>query len=650
MGASFFFKRGQRDRADIHRFFSTLAAQLSRSIPTIRPLVERAIQSDPHIGQKGPRLQFDELILRPLTSPNTGPSQLVFLVIDALDECELDSHMQMVVDLLAKIQAKSKHDIRIFLTSRPELPLRLGFKNLTSNQYTSVVLQEIQLSIIREDFTLYLRHHLSSITSDHDLPQSWLGDKDIASLVQMAVPLFIFAATISRFISDPMWSPKAQLEFILRYKTTRMDSMDRTYEPILARLFQGDTLRRGRLTKDLHLILGPVIILGEPLSRRALSNLLGIDEGTIYNRLRAFHAALQVSSDPTAPIRPHHLSFVDFLLDQTRQSSDKFSIDGRSTHQQVAERCLTLLLSTKQLKKDICGILDGETMLHDVSAEHISRFMAPELQYACRYWVYHLSRADTIDDNAQGDILRFLETRFLFWVEALSLLGRFSESVLMLQALMDMKLATSSSFGLSRRLIMVVEDAFRFLKFSRSAIETDCRELYTLALVFAPTGSQVRQNYANQLPNWIVRFPAVKKHWDELLHVLENKTSDEFMCLGFSNNHLLSAGNFLGGITIWDTITGEIEHMIEGHDDKITSILFSHDDYYLISGSWDKTIKFWNVASGELRLTMEADDIVTAIAISPEGLLLSAAPCGSILVWEVESSSISRRLPGHSSS
>jgi hypothetical protein len=54
--------------------------------------------------------------------------------------------------------------------------------------------------------------------------------------------------------------------------------------------------------------------------------------------------------------------------------------------------------------------------------------MPPELQYACMYWVHHQTKVD-FEPNGINDVYDFLKTHFLHWLEALSLIGRISESI-----------------------------------------------------------------------------------------------------------------------------------------------------------------------------------------------------------------------------
>jgi WD40 repeat protein len=50
---------------------------------------------------------------------------------------------------------------------------------------------------------------------------------------------------------------------------------------------------------------------------------------------------------------------------------------------------------------------------------------------------------------------------------------------------------------------------------------------------------------------------------------------------------------------VWDVATGEEKAKLEGHSDGVLSVAFSPDGKTVVSGSEDKTIRVWNVATGE---------------------------------------------------
>jgi hypothetical protein len=67
LGGSFFFKRGEGDRGNAARFFTTIAAQLTTNVPSLSPFIGNAIDADPAISEKSLKKQFEKLILQPLS-------------------------------------------------------------------------------------------------------------------------------------------------------------------------------------------------------------------------------------------------------------------------------------------------------------------------------------------------------------------------------------------------------------------------------------------------------------------------------------------------------------------------------------------------------------------------------------------------------
>jgi hypothetical protein len=88
------------------------------------------------------------------------------------------------------------------LTSRPELPLRLGFRDITDD-HQDLILYKIPKPVIEHDISLFLEHRLAKIRREQLLPPDWPGSINIQTLAMMLVLLFIFAATICRILEDP---------------------------------------------------------------------------------------------------------------------------------------------------------------------------------------------------------------------------------------------------------------------------------------------------------------------------------------------------------------------------------------------------------------------------------------------------------------
>jgi hypothetical protein len=188
LGASFFFKRGERDRGTAALFFTTIAAQLISKESALAPYVRNAVDSDPAISGKAMKEQFEKLILLPLGHVYRDPDNPVriAIVVDALDECDRDDDVKGIIYQLSQAKTLSLVRLRIFVTSRPELPIRLGFTSI-KGKYQDLVLHEIPEPIIEHDISTFFEYKLAKIRNEYNslalddmqLPSDWPGHKNI---------------------------------------------------------------------------------------------------------------------------------------------------------------------------------------------------------------------------------------------------------------------------------------------------------------------------------------------------------------------------------------------------------------------------------------------------------------------------------------
>jgi WD40 repeat protein/putative methionine-R-sulfoxide reductase with GAF domain/CheY-like chemotaxis protein len=91
-----------------------------------------------------------------------------------------------------------------------------------------------------------------------------------------------------------------------------------------------------------------------------------------------------------------------------------------------------------------------------------------------------------------------------------------------------------------------------------------------------------------------------------------------------------------------------LSHTIRGHSDWVTSVAFSTDGRRLASGSWDKSVKFWDVPTGaELHDFSGAAKRIQALAYSHDGRWLAAENADdSVTLWDTKSDGKSRTLAG----
>lgn len=433
LGASFFFERGEGDRGNARKLFPTIARQLAINIPQMMPALQAIARADPSIAAKAMREQFKTLLLqplqrleRPVLSAQALSIQTMVIVIDALDECEGDNDIRLILQLLPELQNLAALRLRVLLTSRPDLPVRLGFSKIASEDHRDLILHDIPEEVIAHDITLFLNHRLTEVRTERSLPTDWPCDGDFQKLVALSVPLFIFAATICRLFEDPVWDPTDSLADILTHQNDE-SKLDSTYLPVLDRLLYGQHgKRREILVTEFQQIIGVIVTLESPLSVISLAKLLGFSKDLIQLRLNPLHSVLRVPDDETIPVRLFHLSFRDFLLDSETRQKTPFGINEIEIHYILTRQCI---LKCHDLRRNTCELPSDGTNIFEIDWESINDHLLPELQYACRYWIYHLVRCTdcTGFKNIIQDAFLLLRKHLLHWIEAMSLMGLTSE-------------------------------------------------------------------------------------------------------------------------------------------------------------------------------------------------------------------------------
>jgi RNA polymerase sigma factor (sigma-70 family) len=76
-------------------------------------------------------------------------------------------------------------------------------------------------------------------------------------------------------------------------------------------------------------------------------------------------------------------------------------------------------------------------------------------------------------------------------------------------------------------------------------------------------------------------------------------------------------------IYLRDVTTGRVLQECRGHSKWVRSLAFSADGRTLVSGSHDKSVRFWDVATGKELRRFDEPDMVLAVALSPDGKALA---------------------------
>ena len=438
LGASFFFSRGGGDLGHAGKFVSTLAYQLAKSSSILKRFICDVIAEQDDITHQSLFNQWKELIIRPLSRIDSSKSHLVF-VIDALDECEREDDIKLILRLFIQAKDLTAVRLRVILTSRPEVAIRLGFQVMPEITHQNLDLRDIPREIVKHDISEFMRHELGKIRDTRGLPTDWPNETIIRRLVEKSDCLFIYAATACRFVGNQNWNPKKQLSLILQDipDSSSIANLDHMYLQVLRHAINEDHDKKkiNELSKRFRQIVGPIVVLYDVLSSSALGRLLSIEIEDIDLALNPLHSVLNIPKNQESFIRLLHPSFRDFVLDKERCPDKHFWIDRKTVHINLVKNCLRLLFNT--LKRDMCDLKSSDHVACEVQSNQIDFYLPKSIQYACRYWVAHLEHVDPHHRNEvglhdNGYIYLFLQMHFLHWLEVLSLIGRMSEGVLMI--------------------------------------------------------------------------------------------------------------------------------------------------------------------------------------------------------------------------
>ena len=353
-------------------------------------------------------------------------------MIDALDECDNDKNIRIILQLLAEARSLKRVQLRVFVTSRPEAPIRYGYYQLPENERYDVILHNISPSIIEHDISIFLEYNLRVIGKEHTQDADWPGAEVIKTLVHKASGLFIWAATACRFIREGLFAEE-RLRTLLQGGASTIATPEEQLSEIYITVLQNSVQpafsqhEKNGFCGMLRCILGSIVALSSPLPVNSLSRLLVTPKHRVDRILKDLHAILDIPEHPMRPLRLHHPSFRDFLLDKERCGDLNFWVEEKQAHQTLVESCIKLMLTS--LRQDICGLDVPSVLATDLESSRVKQYLPLEVQYACLYWVEHLYKSGIqLNDNDQ--VHQFLQIHFLHWLEALSWMRRMSEAIL----------------------------------------------------------------------------------------------------------------------------------------------------------------------------------------------------------------------------
>ncbi|KAH8824122.1 WD40-repeat-containing domain protein [Flagelloscypha sp. PMI_526] len=635
--ASSYFCSIQLDSRASRRLVPTIIRHLASRYTIFRQQLVSRLAGHPDYCYAPLPVQFQELFCAPWNAlvEKSGDIPSCVVVIDALDECNSgESALGLILDAIDHGQLQG---IKFLLTSRPAP--RFVERVLKQSRGTHIALHELSKANVSNDIEAFLQEQL----------QGQLKSTQIRELASQADGLFIFASTLVKYI-EPSYELTPQekqirLQQILTSSHQRdCPGLETLYSCIIRDALSSEKFGVAGFRRRL-LILQTVVSTHQATSANTIADIVRMNVEDVITLINSLHSVL-FTTGPSEPIFVIHASFRDFVVSQ---GQEPFRCDPSSLHSTLARYCLSRLRGG--LKFNICNVQSSFTMDSDLPSPIAT--VGESLAYACQHWWGHIKRCNTdMQQDMREDIIRLLEEKGLFWIEAMSLLRH--ESV-------------------CRNIWIEIASA------SWIHSGTIWRPPSALNVADPPRMSQLASEAAKMISAFMSMSPKITSHlylsilacWEDenvncwksqfqlLPRVVSRRIDNMKSCIAMwdvgssvlsvavsLNGRYIISGSWDNAIRLWDAETGRHLRTLDGHDDSVRSLAFSFDCAHVVSGSNDNTVRIWDADSWEqFRLLDGHEDAVRSVAFFPDGKhILSGSADKTVRIWDIDSGSQLRLL------
>ncbi|EUC59192.1 vegetative incompatibility protein HET-E-1 [Rhizoctonia solani AG-3 Rhs1AP] len=626
LGASFFCSRISSTCRSLNHIVPTLAYQLARFSPGFRSSLCRILNDNPDAGKLNVVQQFEKLVNQPMINAKKAMPDSVVVLIDALDECDDNYSVRLLLDLLLKF---AQHlPLKFFVSSRPEPLIRERMMSQGGASRSIVYLHDIEEPIVEEDIKKYLTESLRSMIPSPPPEQ-------IEMLAKRSRNLFIYAATLVRYIypEDIHVDSNSRLRSMLAtisdpraIAENKYEDLDRLYTTVLKAVFNK------RLDKNekqrMQGVLWTVVCAREPMTSATIASLASLDEEQVWAALQVLRSVVHVPEDRSL-ISTLHASFPEYMLDRSR--SKGFHCNESNANETLALRCFDSMRSG--LRFNICELESSyltDDQVDNLDAR-IARHISPTLSYACRYWTSHL-RVAPARESTRTMLFDLLSNQLLFWMEVLSLcrcIGIGAPMMQQAQAWLQMK--NNNDDGQKQ-----VSDARNFVTwFAANPCSRSTPHIYISALPLCAKSSWVYQHYFQRTTGLIDL--SISQHEEAVLAIWSLESAGHSVAISPDGDRIAS-GNRDGSVQVYDINTGAIvAGPFQEHSRVVLSVAFSPDGRHIASGSQDETVIVWEAYTGRIVAGPLEDYVHTAWSVhfSPDGRrLVSGSDDGTIIVWD----------------
>ncbi|KAF5577877.1 vegetatible incompatibility het-E-1 [Fusarium pseudocircinatum] len=290
--------------------------------------------------------------------------------------------------------------------------------------------------------------------------------------------------------------------------------------------------------------------------------------------------------------------------------------------------------------KESCVVIDDITVLPSAPLTIAG--------YACVYWVDHfcaclLAASQHQNSLCHDMITHFMKNKYLYWLEAMSLLRCTSKALEAMQRLED-----KMQGGGPDELKLLVKDAVRFAFTHRTIMDVAPLQLYDSALIFTPQFSKIKGCFIEEISKSIDIFSPDFQHWDACFQTFPGIAGsyDGSAVCEFSPNgrQIATINSNHDSIFLIDASTGGLVKSIEPGIGRLRGFTFhpSGDSLVTLSDYTkdEKKLAIFHVPSEKCSksITVRHSDRKPLLALSLDGQLLAlVSDPHTVDIWDTAS-------------
>ncbi|KAM5374382.1 hypothetical protein ACJZ2D_006555 [Fusarium nematophilum] len=552
------------------------------------------------------------------------------ILIDALDECtqsDPGEPRELVLDLIADLAGKCK--AKWVISSRNNLYAVEGYLGKTPG-FLHLRLEDPEHPV-SDAVEQYVNGKVNDLWEARGLDSK--KKKEVKDgLILGAEKTFLWVSLVWSDVTRVLKTKKQpdDVDFIMGRIEAMPKGLNPLYEKMMAQLICDEDPEH---VKD---ILRIVYLARRPLAIQELWSFVGKQH--LLRRTRdlellkeLIHQASSFITIQNDIVMFVHKSAKDYIKSD-KTVADLLLSDIGGTHRKMFQQSVA---NMSILEKDIYDVEHAGTARNELKRPDPDP-LTP-IAYSCVHWVDHLTDSDCSSaPDVQESIQNFLSDHLLYWLEALGWLGELSAGIEQLDTLLSLVSGDSGNVVL----VNWINDARRILLKFRPAVEERPLQIYTSALVFAPSNSLVKQTRRSRrdAPTWVTHVYGIEQDWNPCSVTMERPRHCFDDIFWHNSQGLTTTSSYpdKAEIVHWSAKTGSRLREVQIPDAseleaEIQVVASKNGQKFAWFGRHTCLVYVWDATTGDLEtfefVPESEDQVVLSIALSNTGQYIVAG-CG----------------------